>query len=90
MQNDGTSVYVANLSKRVTDRDLEEAFEKHGKIRKTQVVIDPISRYVTKLNIATNQTYSLSLTTQIFTHVIESPDVLVSSSLTQKKRRKKQ
>jgi len=37
-------LYLANLSKRVTDRDLEEVFEKFGKIRKTQVVIDPISR----------------------------------------------
>lgn len=47
VENDGTSVYIANLSKRVKDEDLDDEFRRFGKIRKCSVVIDPISRYVT-------------------------------------------
>ncbi|CDW88979.1 transformer-sr ribonucleoprotein [Stylonychia lemnae] len=41
--NEGVCLYVANLSKRVNDRDLEQLFEKYGKLQKCTVVIDPIT-----------------------------------------------
>ena len=42
----GTVVYIANLSKRVIEKDLEEAFEKYGRITNCTIVKDPITRYV--------------------------------------------
>ena len=49
------SVYIANLSKRVKDEDLDDEFRRFGKIRKCSVVIDPISRYVTQAPIITSE-----------------------------------
>ena len=38
-------LYIANLSKRVVEKDLEEKFERFGRIRSCVVVRDPISTY---------------------------------------------
>eukprot|EP00347_Sterkiella_histriomuscorum_P018947 403343546 len=41
--NQGSSLYVANLSKRVKDSDLRDLFERYGTIQKCTVVVDPIT-----------------------------------------------
>lgn len=40
----GNVLYIANLSKRVNERDLEDKFERFGKIDNLIVVRDPISK----------------------------------------------
>jgi RNA recognition motif-containing protein len=41
----GTNLYIANLSKRVREKDLEAKFSKFGIIKQCMVVRDPITRY---------------------------------------------
>jgi RNA recognition motif-containing protein len=41
----GTNLYIANLSKRVREKDLEAKFSKFGTIKQCMVVRDPITRY---------------------------------------------
>lgn len=41
----GTNLYIANLSKRVREKDLEAKFGKFGTIKQCMVVRDPITRY---------------------------------------------
>ncbi|CAE6505357.1 unnamed protein product [Rhizoctonia solani] len=42
--NPGTNLHVSGLHPRVTDRHLEDAFNKYGKVEKAQVVYDPHTR----------------------------------------------
>jgi RNA recognition motif-containing protein len=44
----GVSVYVANLSKKLTESDLEDKFSKYGNIVSCKLVKDPITRYAIK------------------------------------------
>lgn len=37
-------MYISNLSRRVTDKDLERKFRKYGKINDYKIVMDPILR----------------------------------------------
>ncbi|CAE7118948.1 unnamed protein product [Rhizoctonia solani] len=42
--NPGTNLHISGLHPRVTDRHLEDAFGKYGKVYKAQVVYDPHTR----------------------------------------------
>jgi len=42
----GTTVFIANLGKSIREQELEGEFKRFGRISKTEVVRDPISRYV--------------------------------------------
>lgn len=39
----GTVIYIANLSKRAVDKEVEDAFSRYGRIKQCIVVRDPIS-----------------------------------------------
>ena len=43
-RNEGKTLYIANLSRRITQRDLEMKFERYGRISSCQIVIDPITK----------------------------------------------
>ncbi|UZJ53212.1 hypothetical protein CBS101457_002532 [Exobasidium rhododendri] len=43
-QNPGNNLHVSGVSQRVTERDLDEAFGKFGKVLRSQVMYDPHSR----------------------------------------------
>jgi RNA recognition motif-containing protein len=51
----GTNLYIANLSKRVREKDLEAKFSKFGTIKQCMVVRDPITRY--KLTTSNSNNY---------------------------------
>lgn len=40
----GKTVYVSNLARRVTEKDLERKFRKYGRITDYKIVMDPILR----------------------------------------------
>ncbi|EUC56720.1 RNA recognition motif, putative, partial [Rhizoctonia solani AG-3 Rhs1AP] len=42
--NPGTNLHISGLHPRVTERHLEDAFSKYGKVEKAQVVYDPHTR----------------------------------------------
>ncbi|RKP23092.1 hypothetical protein SYNPS1DRAFT_19156, partial [Syncephalis pseudoplumigaleata] len=42
--NPGNNLFVSGLSSSVTERDLEDAFSKYGKVAKCQVMRDPHSQ----------------------------------------------
>ncbi|KAI8818208.1 uncharacterized protein EV422DRAFT_569988 [Fimicolochytrium jonesii] len=42
--NPGSNLYVANLSLRTRERDLEKLFQEYGKVSKTEVMYDPHSK----------------------------------------------
>ncbi|TMW60844.1 hypothetical protein Poli38472_000886 [Pythium oligandrum] len=43
-QNPGNNVYVANLSHRLSQRELEDMFGKFGRLDKCELIIDPMTR----------------------------------------------
>jgi len=44
IRNDGTSLYVSNLSHKVGRRDLESIFKKFGEILETTIVKEPFTK----------------------------------------------
>lgn len=42
----GNTIYIANLAKHVTEKDLEIKFDQYGPIDSCTIVKDPITRYV--------------------------------------------
>ena len=46
VKNDGTSVFIKNLSRRIADDELRSAFEEFGDISGIDVVKEPFSEYV--------------------------------------------
>ena len=44
VENPGNNLYVANLAKRMGQVELEELFAKFGRVRKCEVIMDPVTR----------------------------------------------
>ncbi|CAH0481385.1 unnamed protein product [Peronospora belbahrii] len=42
--NPGNNLYVANLATRTSQSELQELFEKYGRVNKCQVIVDPVTR----------------------------------------------
>ena len=44
VENPGNNLYVANLATRVGQADLQELFDKYGRVCKCEVIVDPVTR----------------------------------------------
>ncbi|TDH65139.1 hypothetical protein CCR75_007158 [Bremia lactucae] len=44
VNNPGNNLYVANLSARTGQQELEELFSKFGRVEKCEVIVDPVTR----------------------------------------------
>jgi transformer-2 protein len=45
VKNDGTTVYIRNLSRRITEKELQSLLEKFGSVSEVDIVQDPFTRW---------------------------------------------